>query len=65
MRVTGEPDRSRSRNDPATEPGTVHGKAAATKTARRKRAAFNEVLNTAVEKGYFSENPLHGLKSTA
>lgn len=32
------------------------------KTARRKRAAFNEALNTAVEKGYFAENPLNGLR---
>ena len=38
------------------------GKAAAAKTARRKRAAFNEALNTAVEKGYFVENPLNGLR---
>lgn len=40
----------------------LDGKAAAAKTARRKRAAFNEVLNTAVEKGYFAENPLNGLR---
>ncbi|WP_326763646.1 hypothetical protein OG978_02800 [Streptomyces sp. NBC_01591] len=32
----------------------LDGKAAAAKTARRKRAAFNEGLNTAVEKGYFA-----------
>ncbi|MEU4035646.1 hypothetical protein [Streptomyces collinus] len=38
------------------------GRAAAAKTARRKRAAFNEALNTAVEKGYFAENPLKGLR---
>ncbi|MFD7569965.1 tyrosine-type recombinase/integrase [Streptomyces sp. NPDC059810] len=38
------------------------GGAAAAMTARRKRAAFNEVLNTAVEKGYFVENPLNGLR---
>lgn len=43
----------------------VDGKAAAAKTARRKRAAFNEVLNTAVEKGYFTENPLNGLRWNA
>ncbi|MFF8481858.1 integrase [Streptomyces antibioticus] len=40
----------------------LDGNAAAAKTARRKRAAFNEVLNTAVEKGYFTENPLAGLR---
>lgn len=40
----------------------LDGKAAAAKTARRKRAAFNEALNTAVEKGYFAENPLKGLR---
>ncbi|MFF0479343.1 hypothetical protein [Streptomyces sp. NPDC004284] len=43
----------------------LDGKAAAAKTARRKRAAFNEVLNTAVEKGYFTENPLNGLRRNA
>ncbi|MFI2617277.1 hypothetical protein [Streptomyces sp. NPDC018584] len=43
----------------------MDGKAAAAKTARRKRAAFNEVLNTAVEKGYFTENPLMGLRWSA
>ncbi|MEU5437561.1 hypothetical protein AB0G73_29890 [Streptomyces sp. NPDC020719] len=43
----------------------LDGKAAAAKTARRKRAAFNEVLNTAVEKGYFAENPLNGLRWNA
>ncbi|MHB6911622.1 tyrosine-type recombinase/integrase [Streptomyces sp. DB-54] len=43
----------------------LDGKAAAAKTARRKRAAFNEVLNTAVEKGYFVENPLYGLRWNA
>ncbi|WP_405777829.1 hypothetical protein [Streptomyces sp. NBC_01538] len=40
----------------------LDGKAAEAKTARRKRAAFNEALNTAVEKGYFAENPLNGLR---
>ncbi|ATL25579.1 tyrosine-type recombinase/integrase [Streptomyces formicae] len=43
----------------------LDGKAAAAKTARRKRAAFNQVLNTAVEKGYFAENPLNGLRWNA
>lgn len=37
-------------------------KPVAAKTARRKRAAFNEVLNTAVDKYYFAENPLNGLR---
>ncbi|MEH0421142.1 tyrosine-type recombinase/integrase [Streptomyces sp. B21-083] len=40
----------------------LDGKEAAAKTARRKRAAFNEVLNIAVEKGYFTQNPLNGLR---
>ncbi|KUL62448.1 MULTISPECIES: tyrosine-type recombinase/integrase [unclassified Streptomyces] len=40
----------------------LDGTAAAAKTARRKRAAFSEVLNTAVERGYFAENPLNGLR---
>ncbi|MFC0844655.1 tyrosine-type recombinase/integrase [Streptomyces noboritoensis] len=43
----------------------LDGKPAAAKTARRKRAAFSEVLNTAVEKGYFAENPLNGLRWNA
>lgn len=43
----------------------LDGKAAAAKTARRKRAAFNEALNTAVEKRYFAENPLNGLRTGA
>ncbi|MFB6988623.1 MULTISPECIES: tyrosine-type recombinase/integrase [unclassified Streptomyces] len=43
----------------------LDGKPAAAKTARRKRAAFNEVLNMAVEKGYFAENPLNGLRWNA
>jgi integrase len=43
----------------------LDGRAAAAKTARRKRAALSEVLNTAVEKGYFAENPLNGLKWNA
>lgn len=40
----------------------LDGTAAATKAARRKQAAFGEMLNTAVEKGYFAENPLNGLR---
>ncbi|MFI1176661.1 site-specific integrase [Streptomyces melanogenes] len=43
----------------------LDGEPAAAKTARRKRAAFSEVLNTAVEKGYFAENPLNGLRWNA
>ncbi|WP_329612590.1 hypothetical protein [Streptomyces brevispora] len=43
----------------------LDGTEAAAKTARRKRAAFSEVLNTAVEKGYFAENPLNGLRWNA
>ncbi|MFF3693231.1 tyrosine recombinase XerC [Streptomyces sp. NPDC002221] len=43
----------------------LDGKPAAAKTARRKRAALSEVLNTAVEKGYFPENPLNGLRWNA
>ncbi|WPO75566.1 site-specific integrase [Streptomyces sp. KN37] len=38
----------------------LDGKPAAAKTARRKRAAFSEALNTAVEKGHFTENPFKG-----
>lgn len=40
----------------------LDGKSAAAKTALRKRATFNEVLGTAVEKGYFAENPLIRVK---
>lgn len=40
----------------------LDGKVAAAQTARRKRAAFNEALNIAVEKGYFAENSLKGLR---
>ena len=43
----------------------LDGKEAAAKTARRKRAAFNEVLSIAVEKGYFPKNPLNGLRWNA
>ncbi|MET9883242.1 integrase [Streptomyces sp. NPDC006430] len=40
----------------------LDGKPASAKTARRKRAASNEALNTAVEKGYFADNPLNGIR---
>lgn len=43
----------------------LDGAPAAAKTARRKRAALNEVLNTAVEKGYFVKNPLNGIRWNA
>lgn len=43
----------------------LDGTAAVAKTARRKRAAFSEVLNTAVERGYFAENPLNRLRWNA
>ncbi|MFD7015802.1 hypothetical protein [Streptomyces sp. NPDC059928] len=43
----------------------LDGWAAAARTARRKRAAFTEVPNTAVEKGHFAENPLNGLRWNA
>ncbi|WP_187280343.1 hypothetical protein [Streptomyces sp. IB2014 016-6] len=43
----------------------LDGTPAAAKTARRKRAALNEVLNTAVEKGYFVKNPLNGIRWNA
>ncbi|WP_330329088.1 integrase [Streptomyces sp. NBC_00536] len=40
----------------------IDGKPAAAKTAVRKRSAFSEVLGTAVDKGYFTENPLARVK---
>lgn len=43
----------------------LDGKAASAKTTRRKRAAFSEVLGTAVERGYFAENPLVGARWSA
>lgn len=43
----------------------LDGTPAAAKTARRKRAALNEVLNTAVAKGYFVKNPLNGIRWNA
>lgn len=38
------------------------GRAASARTARRKRAAFGEVLNRAVERGYFERDPLNGVR---
>ncbi|WP_412566355.1 integrase [Streptomyces europaeiscabiei] len=43
----------------------VDGTAAAAKTAKRKKAAVNEVFGAAVERGYFSHHPLNGLRWTA
>ncbi|MFF3851206.1 integrase [Streptomyces sp. NPDC002328] len=43
----------------------VDGTAAAAKTAKRKKAAVNEVFVTAVEVGYFSHHPLNGLRWAA
>ncbi|PIM66199.1 integrase [Streptomyces sp. JV178] len=43
----------------------VDGSAAAAKTVKRKKAAVNEVFGVAVEKGYFGQNPLAGLRWTA
>ncbi|MGW8454138.1 hypothetical protein ACWGLO_21885 [Streptomyces niveus] len=38
---------------------------AAAKTVKRKKAAANEVFGAAVERGYFTQNPLNGLRWTA
>ncbi|MFJ5631924.1 hypothetical protein ACIQF5_04650 [Streptomyces goshikiensis] len=43
----------------------LDGKPAAAKTTRRKRSAFSEVLNMAVENGYFVDNPLAGIRWNA
>ncbi|MEU9609120.1 integrase, partial [Streptomyces sp. NPDC048057] len=43
----------------------LDGTAAAAKTVKRKKAAVNEVFAVAVERGYFTHNPLHGLRWTA
>ncbi|MER6952580.1 tyrosine-type recombinase/integrase [Streptomyces sp. NPDC002623] len=43
----------------------LDGTAAAAKTVKRKKAALNEVFVGAVEKGYFTHNPLVGLRWTA
>lgn len=40
----------------------LDGTAAATKTVKRKRAAVNDVFGVAVERGYFTHNPLNGLR---
>ncbi|MEV7565622.1 site-specific integrase [Streptomyces tanashiensis] len=40
----------------------IDGESAAAKTSLRKRSAFSEVLGTAVDKGYFAENPLARVK---
>ncbi|MFC9602546.1 tyrosine-type recombinase/integrase [Streptomyces niveus] len=37
----------------------------AAKTVKRKKAAANEVFGAAVERGYFTQNPLNGLRWTA
>ncbi|MET7718495.1 hypothetical protein [Streptomyces sp. NPDC005407] len=43
----------------------MDGNPAAAKTVKRKKAAVNEVLSVAVERGYFAQNPLGGLRWTA
>ncbi|MFB7704635.1 tyrosine-type recombinase/integrase [Streptomyces niveus] len=43
----------------------VDGAAAAAKAVKRKKAAVNEVFGAAVERGYFTQNPLNGLRWTA
>lgn len=43
----------------------MDGTPAAAKTAKRKKAAVNEVFGTAVERGYFSHHPLNGLRWSA
>jgi integrase len=40
----------------------VDGSAAAAKTVKRKKAAVNEVFVVAVERGYFGQSPLAGLR---
>ncbi|WP_326023090.1 tyrosine-type recombinase/integrase [Streptomyces endophyticus] len=40
----------------------IDGSSAAAKTATRKKAAVNEVFGFAVERGYFGQNPLTGLR---
>ncbi|MEV7383851.1 tyrosine-type recombinase/integrase [Streptomyces lydicus] len=42
----------------------VDGSAAAAKTVKWKKAAVNEVFGVAVERGYFGQNPLAGLRWT-
>ncbi|MFG2232232.1 tyrosine-type recombinase/integrase [Streptomyces sp. NPDC048723] len=55
-----EPDTVRRALEALTR--KIDGKPAAAKTAVRKRSAFSEVLGTAVDKGYFTENPLARVK---
>jgi integrase len=43
----------------------LDGTAAAAKTTKRKKAVVNEVFADAVERGYFSHNPLIGLRWAA
>ncbi|MET7718499.1 integrase [Streptomyces sp. NPDC005407] len=43
----------------------LDGTVAAAKTTKRKKAAINEVFAAAVERGYFTHNPLVGLRWTA
>ncbi|MFF7473184.1 tyrosine-type recombinase/integrase [Streptomyces sp. NPDC008092] len=43
----------------------LDGTVAAAKTTKRKRAAVSEVFADAVERGYFTHNPLTGLRWTA
>ncbi|MFE7044559.1 tyrosine-type recombinase/integrase [Streptomyces atratus] len=43
----------------------LDGTVAAAKTTKRKKAAINEVFAAAVEKGYFTHNPLVSLRWTA
>jgi integrase len=43
----------------------LDGSPAAAKTVKRKRAAVNEVFAAAVERGYFAQSPLAGLRWTA
>lgn len=40
----------------------LDGTVAAPKTTKRKRAALNEVFGDATERGYFTHNPLIGLR---
>lgn len=43
----------------------LDGNPAAPKTIQRRKAAVNEVFATAVERGYFAQNPMAGLRWTA
>lgn len=55
-----EPDVLRSGLDALCR--KVDGRTAAAKTTKRKKAAVNEIFGMAVERGYFSQNPLTGLR---